>query len=148
MNYNTDGWAALAALVVIFAFAFVVIALAIYILTAIFMMQTFQKMGIAGWKAWIPVLNTWIWFKQGNLPGVLALLLLLPVFEFGQNNEPLQDLYSSVVSAAGLAIWVLTAVATARIAPKFGKPKEYWLLTFIPPVLFGLLASKKAVYRG
>jgi len=142
------GLLALGALFVVFASIAFIIGLAIYVVTAIFLMRTFEKMGIAGWKAWIPVYSTWIWLQQGGLPGALALLLLLQTGIFKSGNVDLQATFDKVSSLAGLAVLILTMVATARIAPKFGKPKEYWLLVLIPPVLFGLLASKNAKYQG
>jgi len=142
------GLLALGALFVVFASIAFIIGLAIYVVTAIFLMRTFEKMGIAGWKAWIPVYSTWIWLQQGGLPGALALLLLLQTGIFQSGNEDLQATFDQISSLAGLAVLILTMVATSRIAPKFGKPKEYWLLVLIPPVLFGLLASKNAKYQG
>lgn len=148
MNYDPTGLAALAAILFFIGILIFAVAAGIYVLTAFFMMRTFQKMGIAGWKAWIPVYNTWVWLEQGKLPGALALLLLLPSLAPTQPETQLDQILQQVGSLAGLAVLVLTMVATARLAPKFGKPKEYWLLVLIPPVLFGLLASKKVTYQG
>lgn len=143
-----SNFAALVAIMLVLGAAALLFGVAIYVVTAYFMMKTFQKMGIAGWKAWIPVYNTWIWLAQGKLPGALALLLLLPGLPNNMESSDFAFVYGQIQSLAGLAVLVLTMVATARIAPKFGKPKEYWLLVLIPPVLFGLLASKNVKYQA
>lgn len=143
----SESTVALVAIIFLVLTAVAVFSIAIiYVVTALFAMRTFRKMGIAGWKAWVPVLNTWVWLEQGKLPGAISLLLLLPAI--GVNNQDIFSLYSNFADLAGLAVLAATMIATSRIAPKFGKVKEYYFLVLIPPVLFGLPASKKAVYQG
>lgn len=144
---TSSDWGLLAAIVAIVGLVLVVLVLLLYLATAYFAMLTFRKMGIAGWKAWVPVYNVWLWLEKGNLPGWLALLLLLPSVTY-QNDDALFQTLQSFADLGGLAVTILVMVATYRIAPRFGKPKEYFLLVLFPPVLFGLLASSKAKYQG
>lgn len=71
---NTTSEAVVAFLVV---FALVLVATT-YIIVSILLARIFKKAGEAGWKAWVPVYNTWITLELGNQKGWWALVLLLP----------------------------------------------------------------------
>lgn len=56
------------------------VGLAVYVWTALALGAVFGKLGIAGWKAWVPVYNAVVVLGLGGLSGWLLLLMLIPVF--------------------------------------------------------------------
>ncbi|KAA9133909.1 DUF5684 domain-containing protein [Microbacterium caowuchunii] len=56
------------------------VGLAVYAWTALALGAVFGKLGIAGWKAWVPVYNAVVVLGLGGLSGWLLLLMLIPVF--------------------------------------------------------------------
>lgn len=57
---------------------YLIIAVILYIVQAIFLGMIFKKAGVASWKAWVPVYNTWLMFELGKQSGWLSLLLFIP----------------------------------------------------------------------
>lgn len=55
-------------------------ALVLYLWTALALSRVFAKLGIAGWKAWVPIYNSAVLLRAGGLSGWLLLLLLIPFF--------------------------------------------------------------------
>ena len=50
------------------AFFWFIFAIAGYVLTAFFFMKIFDKAGVQGkWRAWVPIYNTLIFVKLGDL---------------------------------------------------------------------------------
>ena len=75
--YNDDipGVGAAIALLVLLPF-FLIIAAIAYVLTSLFLMKIFEKAGVQGkWRAWVPVYNTMIFAKLGDLNPFLQLIL-------------------------------------------------------------------------
>jgi hypothetical protein len=72
---NVMSSAAIAALIM-FTFIFVIV---FYILISIMLARIFRKAGVEGWKAWVPVYNTWVTLEIGDQKGWWALLLLIPI---------------------------------------------------------------------
>ncbi|WP_460776121.1 DUF5684 domain-containing protein [Microbacterium sp. GXF7504] len=54
--------------------------LVLYVWTALALSRVYTKIGVAGWKAWVPVYNAVVFLRLGGLSGWLLLLLLIPVF--------------------------------------------------------------------
>lgn len=54
--------------------------LIVYVWTALALSRVYSKIGVAGWKAWVPVYNAVVFLRLGGLSGWLLLLLLIPVF--------------------------------------------------------------------
>lgn len=50
-----------------------------YVVVAIFLSRIFKKAGVLGWKAWVPVYNTWVTLEIGDQKGWWALVMLFPV---------------------------------------------------------------------
>jgi hypothetical protein len=59
-----------------FTFVFII---AIYIVTSIMLARIFKKAGVEGWKAWVPVYNTWVTLELGDQKGWWALVFLVPI---------------------------------------------------------------------
>ena len=49
----------------------------IYALISVTYMVFFKKVGIASWKAWVPVYSTWIWLERAKVRGAWSLLMLV-----------------------------------------------------------------------
>lgn len=97
----------------------IVAAVVIYIVAAIFLMRVFAKAGVdGGWRAWVPVYNTMIFYKLGDLnPWLVVIgfaLALIPFLNF--------------FVALGLAI--LMTMAAWRIGLKLQKEVP-WIFLFI-----------------
>ncbi|MDB5165746.1 MAG: hypothetical protein JWM00_636 [Candidatus Saccharibacteria bacterium] len=60
----------------------IVLTLVLYIVFSIFTAKIFQKAGEAAWKAWVPVLNSWVFLELGGQKGWIALLSLLAIIPF------------------------------------------------------------------
>ena len=54
--------------------------LVVYVWTSIGLARVYTKIGVAGWKAWVPIYNAAVFLRLGGLSGWLLLLLLIPVF--------------------------------------------------------------------
>lgn len=71
---NVMSSAAIASLMM-FMFFFVVV---LYVIISIMLARIFRKAGVEGWKAWVPVYNTWKTLELGGQKGWWALVLLIP----------------------------------------------------------------------
>lgn len=69
--------AAMSILAVVLIFS-MIIGLAAYIISAIFLGKIFQKASVPSWNAWVPVLNAWKTFEIGGKPGWWAILMFIP----------------------------------------------------------------------
>lgn len=124
MGYDDSALAA-STVGAIFAF-YGIIFLITYLVYAITLMALFSKMGIEGWKAWVPVYNVWVFLEAGGQKG-----------------------YWSLLSLVGLSIvtTVFMIMAALKIQEGFGK-ETWWIVLFIlvGPVWFGMLGWGKDVY--
>lgn len=75
---NVDSGESLGVALVIL-FVYIIILLAIYVVSAIFLSKVFKKAGVDGWKAWVPVLNTWKMLEIGGQQGFWAILAFIPL---------------------------------------------------------------------
>lgn len=79
-----DSYSAAAALSTIFAIYAgillfsLLIAAGFYVLMAISLSSLFRKVGIEGWKAWVPYYSTWVWLELGGQRGWISLLSFVP----------------------------------------------------------------------
>lgn len=133
--YYDTGAAALVAMMVIFGLIF---ALAGYVLTSLFLMKIFEKAGVQGkWRAWVPIYNSMIFLKLGDLSpwlilyaiGATVLLSWVPVI--GQ--------------IIGLAAFVLMVLAAYRVGQKLQKEGAWVVLyIFLAIVWLGIMAFSKS----
>lgn len=56
------------------------ISLGVYILTSIAKMKIFEKAGLPGWKAWVPIYREWKFLELGGYSGALIFLAFVPFF--------------------------------------------------------------------
>jgi hypothetical protein len=57
----------------------IIIGLATYVIVAFFISRIFKKAGVEGWKAWVPVYNTWVTLELGGQAGWWAVLAFIPI---------------------------------------------------------------------
>ncbi|MCL2530250.1 MAG: DUF5684 domain-containing protein [Coriobacteriia bacterium] len=153
------------------------IALAIYVVTAIFYMKLFKKANAKAWKAWVPFVNTWKFLELGGYPGALVLLLILGVvmngiylvLSFGTMFSLDYDalLYGDTTSLAswvgtlmGLSILsmigglvsivaaVFCCMSAYQIGRKLGKDGAWVVLyIFLSIIWLGIVALDKSVWN-
>lgn len=118
----------LAAGVVLFL---VLIGLVLGAINIVAMWKVFEKAGVEGWKAIIPVYNLWVLMEISGKPGWWALLNLIPY-------------------AGGLVFLVLYIMAMLELAKRFGKDSTFAVLGLVifSMVGFLMLAFGDAKYSG
>lgn len=115
------------------SFALVFLVLAVVGLIGLW--KTFEKAGVEGWKAIIPVYNAWILFELSGKPGWWALISLAGIV-------PVLGIFAS------LAAFVLWVIAALELGKAFGKDTAFSVLGLIifPFVGFLLLGFGDAKY--
>lgn len=115
---------AVAAGLILFAFLLLIVT---YIVVSIMLARIFKKAGVAGWKAWVPVYNTWVMLELGDQKGWWALLLIVPIVNF-------------------VAI-IFLYIAMYNIGLRLGK-EGYFVLwaIFLPLVWYAWLAFDKSTW--
>lgn len=148
-DYNLDDWnfadettdntltdeeaAAVAIFTTLFGGAFLIFAiifsLLMYVYSAITMQKVADKLGYKdSWYAWIPILNSILFFRMGDQNPWLLLLVLIPV-------------------VGTLILSVISIIPMMRICEKMGYDKLFGLLTLVPLaglILWGVLAWGKS----
>jgi hypothetical protein len=127
--YTVDASTAIAPSVAIGLTIFVAVILIVtYILMSIMLSRIFRKAGVAGWKAWIPVYNTWKTLELGDQKGWWALVLFIPVLN--------------------IVATVFLYIAMYYIGIKLGKDGYFvlWAI-FLPLVWYVWLAFDKSVWN-
>ena len=112
MSYDDDyGIGGLIAVWLVLAPLLFILAIAAYVISSWFLMKLFEKAGVQGkWRAWVPVYNTLIFVKLGDLNpswllilwGATAFLSWIPV----------------VGQLFGLAAFIYTLLAAWRVGLK------------------------------
>lgn len=125
----------------LFSGVFVLIWLAIAIVGIVALWKVFEKAGVEGWKAIIPVYNTYILAEISGKPGWWGLLISLVGF------VAWVPLIGWVASIAAIVLYVLIAL---ELAKKFGKDTTFAVLGLIIFSLIGLLilGFGDAKYQG
>ncbi len=105
---------------------FIFIIIIIIILMLVSMWKIFEKAGVEGWKAIIPIYNSWVLAEIVGKPGWFGLLLLIP--------------YLNIVIALYL---------NYLLAKSFGKSVLFALgLIFLPIIFLPILGFGDAKYQG
>ncbi|WP_164478167.1 large exoprotein [Microbacterium sp. ABRD28] len=127
MDSTYDGYGAMLAFLLILLPLLLIFALAGYLISAFFLMKIFEKAGVEGkWRAWVPVYNTLVLAKLGDLSPWVMLGAVVG---------------SAILSQIPVIGWILSLVAIAvgvivgwRVGLKLGKDWPYLLLWLIPGV--------------
>lgn len=120
MEFISYGDQAAAGFGVLGVLLWLVVVLGAYVLTSWLWSKVFTKMGIEGWKAWVPVYNSWTFVEAAGFPGWWVLVGFIP--------------------GVNIALVVLLAIAAYRVGLGFGKSGVWVLLyIFLPIVWFAVL---------
>jgi hypothetical protein len=96
------------------------LGIALYVWTALALGAVFRKLGESGWKAWVPIYNTVVFFQLGQVSPFWVIALFVP----GLN-------------IVGL---VFAVIATHTISTRFGKGAGYTILgVLLQPVWSSIL---------
>lgn len=132
------------------AYAGVVFASGIvaYVIGSFFFMRLFERAGVQGqWRAWIPVYNTVIFAKLGDVSPWVVLGIIGAGIVF--SIIPFLGFLSGLV---GLALLVALALAGWRVGMKSGRREWFWLLLWLIPgvgmlIWLGLVAFDKGPWN-
>ena len=124
--YYDDGYSAATTGLSIFFTIMWIACLAIYILEIIGFWKMFEKAGEPGWKALIPIYNTYILFKIAWGNGILFLLLFVPAVNF-----------------------IILIMLQFKVARAYGQGDAYAFgLIFLPFIFYLVLGFGDAEYVG
>lgn len=132
-----SGAAALAFFLVLLPLLFLV-AIAGYVIGSLFLMKIFEKAGVQGkWRAWVPVYNTLIFVKLGDLNPWWLLVLWL--------GGAVLSWIPVIGQLILLAAFLYTLMAAWRVGLKLQK-EAVWLILyfFLSIVWLGILAFDKS----
>jgi len=105
------------------------LGVALYVWYAAALSRLFPKLGGAGWKGWVPIVNEVEILVRGGVPGWSVVFYFLPIVQ-------LYGVY-------------LKALAVHRIGQSFGKGAGYTVLgIFLPPLWATLLAASRMPAEG
>lgn len=76
-----DVAAAFAFMSAMFVF-YVLFAVIMYVICALFLAQIFKKAGVEGWIAWVPFYNSWKVLEIGGQQGFWAVLAIIPIVNY------------------------------------------------------------------
>lgn len=114
----------------------IVIGIAAYIFTAICMAKIFQKAGVEGWKAWVPVYNNYVTAELAGKPGWWGLVTLtagIPVLGY----------------LGGFIGMILMIIVLIELVKRFGKDSGFAVLMILLPVVgYPMLAFGDATYTA
>lgn len=111
-----------------FLIAGLFLGLIAYVLSSLFLMRIFNKAGVPGWSAWVPVYNNWKLLEIGGQQGFWAILSFVPVV--------------NIVSI------VMIYIAQYHIGLKLGKSGAFVALAILlPPVWLIWLAVDKSTWN-
>lgn len=128
MDYNDGGAGAVIAWLILAPFLFL-LAIAGYVIGSWFLMKIFDKAGVQGrWRAWVPVYNTLIFVKLGDLSPWWLLALWGGAIVLG---------WVPVLGGLiGLAAFLYTLAAAWRVGLKLQKEAVWLILYFFLPIVW------------
>lgn len=142
--YNDGGAGWLVALLFILLPLVLILAVAGYVLSSLFLMRIFEKAGVQGkWRAWVPVYNYLVFAKLGDTSPWVVLGALVAYAVLSQ------------VPVLGFVLWLAYVAAIVlpswRVGLKLGR-EWYWLLLWLIPgvgllIWLGILAYDKSTWN-
>ena len=141
---------AVASAILAFTGLFVIIAAAAlirYLMTAIGYSKMYRKAGEAGWKAFIPVFNTYNNYKISWTGKMFFLSAALYILMSALTNSTMLSL-QLVAAAAGIALLVIVIKQNIKMAKTFGKGAGTGIaLIFFPGITSLILGLGKAEFQ-
>ncbi|MFT4137327.1 large exoprotein, partial [Microbacterium sp.] len=135
-DYDYDAATAVGMLVVLLVVFF--LAIAMWVVTSFFMMKIFDKAGVQGrWRAWVPIYNTMVFSKLGDLSPWLVLIAIGA------------SLVLSWVPVLGWVISIASALVLALAAWRVGlklQKEPIWVIlyVFLSPIWLGINAFDRS----
>ena len=129
-SYSTDlsALSALSSSISSMIFSFIYLGFAIVQIIAMY--KIFEKAGIEGWKAIIPIYNIIVLYKLVGLNPYLVLTLLIPC-------------------VGPFVLMIISYIAYYRLALAFGKDTGFAIgLMFLTPIFACILGFGKAEFQG
>lgn len=133
-------------------------ALLIYVVQALLLGKVFTKAKISYWKAWIPVVRDWAFFKAGAYKGsnIFWLIGAICVYAVGASciwlDQNIAAYISFGISFALCVVYITFYVsAIISIQRKFSKPLPFLILYFInliAPLWVWILALDNSKYNA
>ena len=118
-----------------------------YLLTAIGYSKMYRKAGEAGWKAFIPVYNTYNNYKISWNGKMFFLSAALYILVTALSNSAMLAAQLAVI-AAGIALMVVTVKQNVKMAKLFGKGAGTGIaLIFFPGITSLILGLGKAEFQ-
>ena len=125
---------------------FAVIALIRYLMQAIGYSKMYRKAGVAGWKAFIPVYNSYNNYKISWNGKMFALAVALYIL-MGASNSSMLALQLAAAAAA-IALLVVVVKQNIKMANHFGKGTGTGIaLIFFPGITSLILGLGKAEFQ-
>ena len=119
-----------------------------YLLTAIGYSKMYRKAGEAGWKAFIPVYNTYNNYKISWNGKMFFLSAALYILVTALSNSAMLAAQLAVI-AAGIALMVVTVKQNIKMAKLFGKGTGTGIaLIFFPGITSLILGLGKAEFKA
>lgn len=100
----------------IFIFISLLLAVGVYVFSAICLMRIFKKAGVPAWIAWVPFYNNWKLLEIGGQQGFWAVLAILPI--------------------VNIASAIFLYIACYHVGKKLGKGGEFVLWAIFLPVVW------------
>lgn len=136
-----SGWGAVGSFLIGIALIILLIALVIWILTVIGKWKLLTKAGEKGWKAIIPIYDT---YTLCQITGVNPLWVLIVIC--GSMVGAIFPILNIVAYALSIYFMILLSVSVAK---SFGKESGYAAgLIFLAPIFYLMLGCGKSTYVG
>lgn len=128
------------------------IILGIVVFTIIGYWRIFSKMGEAGWKAFIPIYNTYILFKNCWEVKFFIVWIISTLIMNGSGSiqgDHRSFIISTVAGVANILVIVLTIMMRYQLSKAFGHGVGFTIgMMLIPPVFFLILGLGPDRYLG
>jgi len=112
-----------------------IVFLMIYVIKALLFGRILQKAGVKSWKAWVPFVNIWNWFKIGGYKGSWTLVLILSCVissvAYSVNMVELQTALLIISAISFIVFFVMALASGISIQRKLNKPLPFIILLFI-----------------
>lgn len=133
---------------------FCLIFVLVYIIKALLYGRILQKAGEKAWKAWVPFVNIWAWFKIGGHKGANLFWLIGAtiafIATFLTTAETQYVVYS--IGVLSMMIFIVMGIASGiHIQKKLNKPLPFIILLFInliAPLWMWILALDRSKWSG
>lgn len=130
----------------------VTVGIAMYVISAIAYWQIFKKAGEKGWKALIPVYNSYIIYKISWKTSMFWIMLILDIVYAvlaGINVSAQNGVLAFLMYAVYIAVLVIGIISIHKLSKAFGHGVGFTLgLIFLSPIFILILAFGGSQYVG